>query len=363
LVALGAMMVLVRYLAKEITLATLFVLLAFLGLFAFFDLIHELGDLGRGTYRATQAVQFVLLSVPGHVYELLPVAALVGTIYALVSLASTSEFTIMRVSGLSTAKLFLLVLLLGLPFVVLTYLFGEMIAPPLDQRAQRMKMVATQSAAKKDLKTGFWVKSNRSFINVRNMFGDGRLQGVRIYDFDANAKLQAISFAETGEFKPPGQWVLKGVTRTTFQELSAKVETLPELRWQADLSPEVMNVLMVSPDKMSAQALKTYIDHLQENKQKTQRFDVAFWKKLMYPFAIFVMMALALPFAYLNARAGGIAWKVFAGVMLGMGFHLLNGLFSSLGVLNTWPPYAATLVPFALFLTLAMGMLWWTERR
>jgi lipopolysaccharide export system permease protein len=352
-----------RYLAWETLLATLFVLAAFLGLFAFFDLVHELGDLGKGEYRSSHAVRYVLLVIPNHVYELLPVAGLVGTIYVLANLAATSEFTILRVSGLSTFKLIKYVAVMAIPVVALTYVFGEYIAPPLDQRAQRMKLIATQNAAKKDLKTGFWVKNKRSFINVRDMLGNGELRGIRIFDFDANAKLQTISFAEVGAFKPPGQWVLKGVTRTSFADISTKVETFPEMQWKAELSPEVMNVLMVTPDRMSAQALSVYIEHLAQNKQKTQRYDVAYWKKVFYPAAGLVMMMLALPFAYLNARAGGTAWKVFAGVMLGMGFHLLNGLFGSLGVLNTWPPYFAVMVPFGLFLTIAMLMLWWVERR
>jgi lipopolysaccharide export system permease protein len=75
------------------------------------------------------------------------------------------------------------------------------------------------------------------------------------------------------------------------------------------------------------------------------------------------MMALALPFAYLQVRHGGVGVKLFAGLMLGVLFHFLNSLFSHLGVLERWPPFAPAVVPSALFLALAVGMMWWVERR
>ena len=55
--------------------------------------------------------------------------------------------------------------------------------------------------------------------------------------------------------------------------------------------------------------------------------------------------------------------KVFAGIMLGITFHMLNGLFSNLGIINSWPPYFSAITPSALFLLAAAGMLWWIERR
>ena len=89
------------YLIREISLGILAVLFGFLALFAFFDLINELEDIGRAGYRLHHAVLYVLLSLPGHVYELMPVAALIGCIYALSQFASSSEFTAMRAAGMS----------------------------------------------------------------------------------------------------------------------------------------------------------------------------------------------------------------------------------------------------------------------
>ena len=138
---------------------------------------------------------------------------------------------------------------------------------------------------------------------------------------------------------------------------------LPELIWKSELTPDVLSVLMVVPERMSVETLYSYIRHLEENNQRTSRYEIALWKKLAYPFAARVMMGLALPFGYMQTRMGGVSLKVFSGIMIGVGFHLLNGLFSNLGVINGWIPAVAALTPSIGFLLAAMGMMWWVERR
>jgi lipopolysaccharide export system permease protein len=113
---------------------------------------------------------------------------------------------------------------------------------------------------------------------------------------------------------------------------------------------------------MSAYDLLLYKKHLEENNQESARYQIAFWKKLIYPLSMFVMMAMALPFAYLHFRSGGISLKIFSGIMIGVGFVLLNNLFSHLGLLNTWPPFFTAALPSSLFLLCSIGALWWVER-
>ena len=74
------------------------------------------------------------------------------------------------------------------------------------------------------------------------------------------------------------------------------------------------------------------------------------------------MMALALPFAYLHFRSGGVSLKIFTGVMIGVSFYLLNSVFSHIGLLNTWPPFVTAALPSSLYLMAAMLALWWVEK-
>ena len=99
------MRILTKYLTREVLNATALVFLSLLMLFAFFDVVGELKNIGRGTYRLPTLLQYVLWLLPGHVYDLFPIAVLIGTLFALTQLNSHSELTVMRASGLSLAAI------------------------------------------------------------------------------------------------------------------------------------------------------------------------------------------------------------------------------------------------------------------
>jgi lipopolysaccharide export system permease protein len=357
------MVILRRYLAREIYGGTLFVFVAFLALFAFFDLINELGELGRGGYRLQHALLFVALSIPSHIYELFPIAVLIGTLYALSHLAGNSEYTVMRGSGLSTALAGTTLVRIGIPFVILTYLFGELVTPIAERTARQVKLQATSSMVAQEFRTGFWVRDDRRFVNVREILPDTTLRGVRIFEFDSDYRLVSMSVAERGEFTGQGNWTLRDITYTRFTGPSASIERLPRLEWKSALTPDILSVLFVAPDRMSVLNLYQYIQHLSENRQQTERYEIAMWKKIIYPFAALVMMALALPFAYIHVRSGGLGMKVFAGIMLGILFHMLNSLFSHIGLLKNWSALYSAALPSAVFLGVAALMMWWVERK
>jgi lipopolysaccharide export system permease protein len=352
-----------RYLGRQIYGAAVFVLIGFLSLFAFFDLIGELGDLGKGQYDLKEVFTFVLLQAPAHAYELFPIVVLIGTLYVLSHLASNSEYTVMRGSGLSPGRAALALGKVGLAFVVITFVLGEWAAPFADETAQKTKMRALSSMIGQDLQSGLWFKDEGSFINVREARQANVLQGIRIFEFDSSYRLRKITLAERADYAGRGLWRLSQVISTTFTAEGPRTAREPQSEWRSAVSPDLLDALIMKPERMSAWALHKYTQHLESNRQKTERYEIAFWKKLFYPLAALVMMALALPFAYMHARAGMVGVKVFLGIMLGIFFHMLNSLFSHIGLLQNWPPLAAAAVPSTAFLASAMHMMWWVERR
>lgn len=377
-----------RYLGREVAQATLFVLLALLSIFAFFDIVGQLDDVGQGGYTLRAALTYVALSQPSRIYELMPIAALIGTIYALSKLAASSEFTIMRVSGMSTRRLAVWVVSVGALFVGATYLMGEVIAPPLEQRAQRIKIQGSGAGVATEFRSGAWARDivkdesgepvRMRFVNVGTVRPDSSTSSWRIFEFDAEYRLRSIATAASGTYMPPtaaerSGWELKDVVETRVPaverdasapaDLSTQIVREPQRRWQSDLSPEIFGVLLVTPERMSIMALAQYVQHLSANRQRTDRYEIALWNKIFYPLAILVMMALALPFAYLHVREGGVSLKIFTGVMIGVVFYMLNKLFGHLGLLNTWPPVLVAVMPSLLVLSVALAALYWIERR
>lgn len=352
-----------RYIGREVYVATAFVLFAFLGLFTFFDLIAELRDVGRAGYRLAHAFAFVLLSIPGHAYELFPIAVLIGTLYALSHLASNSEYTVMRTAGYSPYQAGYSLLRIGLVFVVLTIAIGELVTPYAERAAQRFRLLALGSTIAQEFRSGMWVRSDSRFVNIRQVAPDSTLTGVVVYDFDDELRLRSISEAKSGRYVGENLWQLADISQTRFSPAGTVVEALPSMEWRSVLTPEVLSALTIDPQKMPAWNLFQYVRHLSANKQRTERYEIALWKKVFYPFATLVMMALALPFAYVHVRQGGLGVKVFSGIMLGIVFHGLNSLFSHLGILGQWPPVASAALPSVLFFLTAVAMMWWVERR
>jgi lipopolysaccharide export system permease protein len=370
-----------RYLRREIVGAVLFVLSAFMALFAFFDFIYELDDVGRGGYQLQHALLYVLLGMPSHAYELMPIAALIGTIYALAQFAQHSEFTAMRAAGLARRGALAQIVRIGLLFAGLTLFVGEVLTPPAEQLAQRVRLSALGTSVINQFRSGLWIKDTTRdaagqvermrFVNVTELRPDASLSGVQVFEFDRDLKLVQILRAGGGRFRPPDAWELTDVERTDFSRTSsaertltlrADIAELTHLNWRSELNPDLLGVLMISPDRMAAWHLVQFVQHLTENGQRADRYEIALWNKLVYPFAVIVMMALALPFGYLQVRAGGIGYKVFAGIMIGIGFHFLNGLFAHLGLLNTWPAWIAASLPGAVATVIALGMLAWVDR-
>ena len=373
-----------RYLARQIYGTFGFILFALVALFLFFDILAELGSV-KGQYTLPLALLHVLLKAPSRISEIIPIATLIGSIYVFAMLASQSEFTILRIAGLDIRRGLITLAKISLPLILLTLVMSEWLGPYTDRVSENIRMKALGGSFSSQFKTGVWVKDRLRdsasgdqvkpgvrYVNVGTIEQDNVIKNIWMYEFDNNYHLLSIRGATSGKFDQSGTWVLSDVTETRFQETKQadplnpvySAETLKQanLTIHSDVTPQILSVLLVSPEKMSIFSLGQFISHLQDNKQDVQRHSIAFWKKVVYPFIIFVMLTLALPFAYLKVRAGSVGIKVFGGIMLGMSFQLFNSLFSNVGLLGSWPALLTALIPPLVYLMLAIVGLRWVSR-
>jgi len=361
-----------RLIYVEVIFAVVFVAIGFLALFFFFDFVDELPNLGKGEepYRLTQALVYVSLRVPNHLYELLPIAVLIGTIFVMARLAQSSEYTILRTSGLGPWRALRTLLMLGVIFTLLTFATGDYIAPLADRTAQLLK--ARMQGRITVGQTGAWLKERQRFysynVNVGALTPEGDMQGVRIFEADARGFLVSITQAPRARFGDDGAWLLEEAERSEFSapgnEL-ARVERLklPTFRWPTEITPEMVSVALLKPDRMSTIALFQYVRHLEANQQTSQRYEIEFWRKVFYPLSCLVMVVLALPFAYLHFRSGGITAYVFGGVLIGISFFLLNNVFGYIGNLQNWVPWVAAGAPGLIYMLMSLAAFGWLVLR
>ena len=359
-----------RLIYKEVVAAVVFVATGFLALFFFFDFVDELPNVGKGgtPYRLTQALLYVAMMIPSHLYELMPIAVLIGTIFVMARLAQSSEYTILRTSGLGPWRALRTLLLLGLAFTFVTFATGDYLAPAADRAAQLMK--ARFQGRITVGQTGAWLKERQRYsaynVNVNSLSADGDLQGIRIFESDSRGFLVSVTQAPRGRFAD-GAWLLQDAERTEFDTTgtNARVEHTrsPQVRWPTEISPEMVSVALLKPDKMSTIDLFQYIRHLEANGQTSQRYEIEFWRKVFYPLSCLVMVVLALPFAYLHFRSGGITAYVFGGVLIGISFFLLNNVFGYVGNIRSWVPWLTAAAPGLIYSLLSLGAFGWLVLR
>ncbi len=360
-----------RLVYLEVMQAVAFVSLGFLALFFFFDFVDELPNLGKANqaYRMTQVLAYVALRIPNHLYELLPIAVLIGTIFVMARFAQSSEYTILRTSGLGPWRALRALLVLGMGFTVLTFATGDYIAPLADRTAQLLK--ARMSGGVSVGSTGAWLKERQRYhsynVNVGVLTPEGQMQNVRIFEADSRGFLVSLTQAPRATFEEGG-WQLQDADRTEFtsaQGDDARVDRvhLPSMRWPTEITQEMVSVALLRPDRMSTIALFQYIRHLAANAQSSQRYEIEFWRKVFYPLSCLVMVVLALPFAYLHFRSGGITSYVFGGVLIGISFFLLNNVFGYIGNLQNWKPWLAAGAPGLIYTLFSLGAFGWLVLR
>ncbi|MEY4537141.1 MAG: hypothetical protein RJB10_1346 [Pseudomonadota bacterium] len=369
-----------QLLYKETFISIAFVAMGFLALFFFFDLVDELPHIGKsfaggtfGTYQIQHALLYVALLIPNHLYELLPIAVLIGGVFVMARFAHSSEFTILRTSGLGPGLALQLMLVLGAALVAITFVIGDYVAPLSDKTSQLLK--ARYLGQISVGQTGAWLKEkkgNKSYaVNVSAMSANADMLNVRVFEFDAAGSILSTTHAKEAVFENDKSWTLKNVRRSDYaidgttssttksatvksKPASIKQSQLENYRWPTELNADMVTVALLKPDRMGTIDLYQYIRHLDANKQVAQLYEIQFWKKVFYPLSCIVMLVLALPFAYLHFRSGGITAYVFGGVMVGISFFVLNNIFDYFGNLLAWNPLFTAAAPSMVYLLLSL---------
>lgn len=380
-----------RLLYRDILGSVGLVMLGFLALFFFLDFIDDLERFNRLGLGAGLAAWSSLLKLPGRFYELLPIGVLIGTIFSMARLAQSSEFTILRTGGLGPGRALALLSSLALGFAALAFVVGDYITPWADREAQLVKARGSGGVTNA---AGAWMKDRDGdysyAVHVGRAKAGSELEDVLIFEFDARGAMATRVQAEKALVDAQGRWQLDQVklmrwSRETTplgrlaadasapaadggqvlprdREPAVRELSLPHYSWQSQLPAGVVAAAVQPTWNMSTVELYRYTRHLSSQEQAAQQPEIQFWRKAFYPFACMVMVALALPFAYLHFRSGGTSMKVFGGIMLGISFVVLNALAGHLGLLRGWTPWLVAATPSLIYLGISMAAFGWLVR-
>jgi lipopolysaccharide export system permease protein len=331
------------YLAKTVIVNVLLVLLVLTALAGVITFVSEIKSLSP-TYTIVEAARYTLYKIPGGMYDMFTVAVLLGALLGLGELASHNELTVMRVAGLSVARLGLSAMLGGLILAVFCVMLGELVVPGTEQRAEDRRAELVNARTNALGVGGIWAKDGDSFVNVRSMSNRKLARGIYIYQVNPQRQLTSATFANTAAFdSAPPQ--LHGVRGTQISVGGSSVDRARTVQWQTSLNPTLISLFAVDSTALSAVGLFDYIGYLRANRLDDQRYVAEFWGHVAKPVALLLMLILSLPFVFGPLRSSSTGQRLLVGMLIGIAFYVFNSMFMQSGVVFGIEPFLTAWLP------------------
>lgn len=352
------MNVLTLYIIREVTKGSLVAMLLLLTLFNLFTFSDELKELGHGNYGLKQILMYLTLTSPRVFFELVPSAALLGSLFVVGAMANNREVVAMRAAGLSTGWIIRSIMFAGLVLVVIAVFVGEFVAPGAEKAAQLLKSTARNNGVVMRTQYGMWLREGNRFINVRQIHDDGSLGDIRIYEIDDRHKLQTVTQSDHARFLGDQQWQLSNVQQSMIAPDRIRSEQHETLPWRSSIDSDLLKVAVVNSDNLSLYDLFNYITFLKANNQKSQAYELAFWSRLINPMVTFVMLMVSLPFVIGIGRGVSAGGRILIGVIIGMTFNIFDRIAGHVGLVYDMNPMLMAILPSTLVFLAASYAVW-----
>ena len=348
------MTILHRYLAASLLRGYLPVLAVFLSVFTLLAFIEELDQVGKGRYTFMDAGQVLLATLPSRFVFLAPFIALLGSIMALGGLANGRELIAMQASGISPYQITGAVLKVIIVLILLVACVQEFVAPVLDQHAHLNRYVALSDTRAYKGEEGLWFREGTRFVRIQKVMYGEVPDGIDIFEFNAEGKLRIYLHAQEAQVENPHRWTLINVKRNMINGLEFSEEHVAQLEWESPLKQEEMQLLTLPTAFLAPTDLYQYIGVLQQKKQNSLRYELAFWDKMFMPFTTGLMVLVALPSVFGPLRRATVGKRIFWGALAGFGYFLIKEALEPIGLLVGASPLVATATPFVVLSVVTM---------
>ncbi len=346
------MRILDRYIGQTVLVSIVSVMVVLAALFVLIAFVNEFEKVGRADYTIWQAAMYVLLHIPQNIYEIFPMAALLGTMLGLGALSKKSELVIIRASGVSRMRISLAVIKSAAMLIVLVVIVGEIVAPPALEYANQTRLKALASQLSLNTDYGLWARDGNTFIHVRNVEHDGRLVDINLYTLSDAGRLDKQLHADTARYNGEA-WILKNVKESHIGHAGIQQTILPQLEWQTLMDPELVSIVSLEPMSLAVWKLLDYIQYLRSNGLESKQYELAMWNKLITPFTILAMVLLAVPFVFRSQRQTSIGLQIILGFLVGIVFYIASRLAGQIGLVYDLLPVISASLPTLLVFMLA----------
>lgn len=344
------------YIGRIIASTTFLTLAVFVSLSGIIKFVEQMRSVGKGSYDLSHAALYVLYAVPTDVEMFFPMSALIGGLIGIGMLASNSELVVMQAAGLSRFDIIKSVMKSATVLIIISMIIGEWVSPKGEAAARQVKAQAISGGSLISGDGGTWAKDGDYFVHIKEIQDTGTLNGVQIYRFGEDLKLSSWLSAERATFQNKS-WLLIDVVDTFIDEQQVTSEKLANKEWLSSLTPDKLGVVTVKPELLSIRGLLNYLDYLDANQQDPSRYQLAFWRKLVQPITLAVMLLVALSFIFGPLRSVSMGARIMMGVATGILFFITNQVLGSLSLVYQLPAMFGALMPSLLFTAVAIYFL------
>jgi lipopolysaccharide export system permease protein len=329
---------------RTILASTALVLVVLLAIAGLFEFIAELDDL-QGDYQTPQAILYSVLRLPNLAFEMLPVAALIGSLLGLGALAGNSEIVVMRSAGLSVVRLAGMVAITGFALFVMTALLGEFIGPPLDFYARDMRVEA-RLQKDEDHGNDAWVKDGPVYLNLQRVNSEFEFGSIYVFRFNEDNELASIARAENSGLDEQDNWILENFRETRFGEGGVQVVESSVAVESFEVNAELLGSSLAKPLSLSARGLWLYVDYLKRNNLDASQYEAEIWYRASRTLTVLIMPILSLAFVFGSLRSGGAGGRLMIGVVVGLAYYLASETLSNSGQVFNLNPIIINWLPF-----------------
>jgi lipopolysaccharide export system permease protein len=345
-----------RYIVSQVFALTGIVALALTAIYTFVSFVADLRDVGKGDFGMVELAIYVILLIPQSIYLLMPIIAMLGTLMGLGTLAAQSEITAMRAAGVSLLRIGASTLLAGALLGVLNLVLGDWLAPWAKVSAESVRAEQKHGTKPGTLNVPVWLREGDSIIHIKSLVTETQFTDAEVFTLAPDLSIQSILTAEEGSYQS-GRWQFRGVQRTDFTPEGTRVSQIDSLDWGADPAPDVLRLFLLRANAISIHGLLQLMGYLQDNGLDDRRYAFELWRKLVAPFTVMAMMLFTIPFVMGPLRSSGAGQRLLVGVLIGVGFYVVNEVTGNTGQLYGWSPVVSAMAPTILLVLIALWRL------
>lgn len=347
-------MIIYRYIAYQVFIGFIIATAVLLPLFSFFDLLDQLDDVGRGTYRVRDAFLYTAMILPRRFIQIAPFVALLGTVIALGKLAVNSELIALRVAGISPLRISLAPLGVGILLLLSIAILEQFLAPQLQQKAITYRAVALEQSAELGKNLGIWTRNEQNILRIGHMLNPKKAADIEILQLDEEGYLLSHILAQYADIIDDDIWALSKVIIRTFKDKDDQISTThaDSLNWSSFLNPEDILTLTKPPESLSPLELVRHVEFLRSTGQDADSYALALWRKVGSALMTIAMLLLSIPFVFGSIRTGLSSKLVFA-TLIGITVYLLDQIIANAGLILRFNPALIALAPGLMMIILA----------